>query len=224
MYTTHRLIYVIIYLSVRNGYSFTRNQQSVKEIKNMEKKTGNIGVNTKWNMGMAVEAINNIKQTMIAEGNNISYIVYQIRDELKERNASRDFALKTGMSKASISKMIYAETTRELLDINSEVSCNTIYKLKPLMCAHVADLLNEGKSVSEIEHMLSIPDDTPDDTADDTPDTTADVTPDDTSDEAPDDSEETRSEIVAQIFEILNSYDIQKDDMKLLKMLIKGLR
>lgn len=220
MYTTYRLIYVIIYLSVRNGYSFTRNQQSVKEIKNMEKKTGNIGINTEWNMEMAVEAINDIKQTMVAETNNISYIVYQIKDELKERNAQRDFALKTGMSKATISKMIYAETTRELLSISPEVSYNSIYKLKSLMCVSVADMLNGGMTVLEIERTLPALGIAPDDT-DDTDDTVEDT--DHTPDEAPDDSE-TRSEIVAQIFEILNTYDIQKNDRKLLKMLIKGLR
>ena len=154
---------------------------------------------------------------MIKSGNDISSIVYAIRDELKERNASRDFALKTGMSKASISKMIYAENTRELLNIDSEVSYNAIYVLKPIMCEYVAELLNEGKSASEIPYLLRTAEDTAEGTAEDTAEDTVEDTAEDT-------AEDTRSEIVSQIFGILDNYDIAKDDMKLIKMLMKGLR
>lgn len=37
-------------------------------------------------------------------------------------------------------------------------------------------------------------------------------------------TEDTRSEMVSQILDILDNYDIAKDDMKLIKMLMKGLR
>lgn len=182
----------------------------------------------------AIEQIKEIKQSMIKSGNDVAYIVYNIREELAERNACRDFAIEVGMSKASISKMVTAETLRLECGISHDVSYNTIYKVKDLLntddvetyCA-VVYMLNALKSESEIRNSLCSPvgitDDTPDDTADDTADDT-DSTPDVTSDDTADDTEETRSEIVSQIFDILDSYGIQKDDMKLLKMLIKGLR
>ena len=175
----------------------------------------------------AIKDINFIKETMVKSGNDIARIVYTVRDELTERNACRDFAIAVGMSKASISKMVKAETLRSTFGIRTEVSYNTIYKVKDLLysdgeqiCWDVAKSLNEGKSISEIEHLLPVTDDTYDTDDTDETDNTADTAP----DEAPDNSEETRSEIVSQIFGILDSYDIQKDDMKLLKMLIKGLR
>lgn len=37
-------------------------------------------------------------------------------------------------------------------------------------------------------------------------------------------TEDTRSEMVSQILDILDNYDIAKDDMKSIKMLMKGLR
>lgn len=178
---------------------------------------------------MAVEAINNIKESMVQSGNDISRIVYAIREELSERNACRDFALAVGMSKGSISKMVTAETLRSTYGISSAVSYNTIYKVKDLLdndeethCWAVAHMLNELKSENDIRNAICKLD-SADDTAEDTVDDVADNTADDTDDTA-DDTEETRSEIVSQIFSILDTYDIQKDDMKLLKMLIKGLR
>lgn len=59
---------------------------------------------TKWTVDMAIENINFIKNDMIKSGNEISSIVYAIRDELKDRNACRDFGLAVGMSKALITK------------------------------------------------------------------------------------------------------------------------
>lgn len=179
----------------------------------------------------AIKDIKTIKESMVQSGNDIARIVYGIRDELTERNACRDFALAVGMSKASISKMVTSETLRSVYGISSAVSYNTIYKVKDLLysdneqnCWDVAWLLNEGKSVSEIEHLLNTPEDTPDNTAEDTSEDASEDTADDTADNTVDDTAETRSEIVSQIFGILDSYDIQKDDIKLLKMLIKGLR
>lgn len=39
----------------------------------------------------AVKDINTIKDSMLKSGNDIARIIYGIRDELKERNACRDF-------------------------------------------------------------------------------------------------------------------------------------
>lgn len=178
----------------------------------------------------AIKDINVIKESMVQSGNQISSIVYSIRDELTERDASRDFALKTGMSKASISKMVTAEKLRADYAISSDVSYNTIYKVRGLFdidndtIMATRDLLNQLKSADVILNLLCEPGNVADDSTEDTPEDTAEETADHTPDDTPDDSEETRSEIVAQIFEILDTYDIQKDDMKFLKMLIKGLR
>lgn len=156
----------------------------------------------------AVKDINTIKDSMAKSGNDIARIIYRICDELKERNAYLDFGMAVGMSKSSISKMVTAETYRVKLDIAREVSYNTIYKDKDLFgiddgtTIMVVDMLNRLKS--EILNLLCKTEDTAEDTADNT--------------------EETRSEIVTQIYDILNTYDISKDDMKLIKMLIKGLR
>ena len=158
----------------------------------------------------AIKDINNIKDSMLKSGNDIARIIYRIRDELKERNACRDFGLAVGMSKASISKMVTAETYRAKLNIKSEVSYNTIYKVKDLFgiddntTITVVKMLNSLKSENEIRNLLCKSEDTAEDTAEDT--------------------EETRLEIINQIFSILDTYDIAKDDMKLIKMLIKGLR
>lgn len=81
------------------------------------------------------------------------------------------------MSKASISKMVYAEETRKTLGINCTISYNLIYRLKDIMCEDVAIMLDKS-----------------------------------------------RNEIVSQIWDVLDSYDIDKDDIKMLKMLIKGVK
>lgn len=172
---------------------------------------------------VAILEINEIKSSMIRSGNEIAKIVYSISDELNERNACRDFALKTGMSKASISKMVYAEGVRKGLSICDYVSYNSIYKLKDIMCLNVAGMLNEGMTEQEIRNTLT--DNTETDT--DTEDTVETVTETDTDTETAEpetDTEESRKDIVNQIWDILGNYDIEADDKKLLKMLIKGLR
>lgn len=170
------------------------------------KRTGN--VETKWTVDMAIESINFIKKNdMIKSGNEISSIVYAIRDELKERNACSDFGLAVGMSKSSISKMLTAETYRAELGIISEVPYNTIYKVKDLLtiddCTTImtVELLNKLMSEHDIRSTLCKSDHVIECGA-----------------------EDTRSEIVAQIFDVLGQYDIDREDMKLIKMLIKGLR
>lgn len=195
------------------------------------KRTGNISAETKWTVDMAIESINFIKNDMIKSGNEISSIVYAIRDELKERNACRDFGLAVGMSKASISKMVTAETYRAELGIISEVSYNTIYKVKDLLtiddCTTImtVELLNKLMSEHEIRNTLCKLDHVIECEAEDTPeDTPEDTTEDSTEGTTEDTTENTRSEIVAQIFDVLALYDIDRDDMKLIKMLIKGLR
>ena len=87
----------------------------------------------------AIMEINEIKKTMLKSGNDISRIVYSISTELSERNACRDFAIKTGMSKASISKMVYAEEMRKTLGINDTISYNLIYRLK-ILCVRMWQL------------------------------------------------------------------------------------
>lgn len=195
------------------------------------KRTGNVGVTTKWTVDMAIESINAIKKDMIKSGNDISSIVYAIRDDLKERNACRDFGVAVGMSKASISKMVTAETYRAELGITSEVSYNTIYKVKDLLtiddCTTLmtVELLNMLKSEHEIRSTICKSDHFTENTAEDTAEDTAEVTAEDTAEVTTEDTaEDTRSEIVAQIFDLLGQYDIDRDDMKLIKMLIKGLR
>lgn len=182
-------------------------------------------------VAQAVKDINTIKQSMIKSGNDISRIVYGIRDELKERNACRDFGLAVGMSKASISKMVTAETYRVELGIIDAVSYNTIYKVKDLFSVDTDTtvatvyLLNQLKSEYEIRHSLCKSEDTAEETAEETAEHTAEDTTEDASEDSTEDvSEDTHSEIVSQIFDILGNYDIAKDDMKLIKMLMKGLR
>lgn len=178
----------------------------------------------------AIKDINNIKDSMIKSGNDIARIVYGIRDELKERNSCRDFGLAVGMSKASISKMLTAETYRAKLDIASEVSYNTIYKVKDLFTIDdcttimVVEMLNSLKSENEIRNLLCKTEDTTEDTTEGTTEDTTEDTAEDTTEGTAEYTEETRSEIITQIFDILDTYDIDKDDMKLIKMLIKGLR
>lgn len=195
------------------------------------KRTENVCVETKWTVDMAIETINFIKNDMIKSGNEISSIVYAIRDELKERNACRDFGIAVGMSKASISKMVTAETLRAECGISSDVSYNAIYKVRDLfgIDGHttdiVAHMLDMGESESVIRHVLCDSEGTAEDTTEDTTEDAAEDTAEDTAEStAEDTTEDTRSEIVSQIFDILSSYDIAKDDMKLIKMLIKGLR
>lgn len=166
----------------------------------------------------AVKDINTIKESMIESGNSIARIIYGIRDELKERNTCRDFGVAVGMSKASISKMVTAETFRAKLDIIDAVSYNAIYKVKDLLDAggitamNTTYLLNQLKSEKEIRNTLCEPEDAT--TLNDNDLTYCEE----------DSTEDTRSEIMSQIFDILGNYDIAKDDMKLIKMLMKGLR
>lgn len=149
---------------------------------------------------------------MIKSGNEISSIVYAIRDELKERNACRDFGLAVGMSKASISKMVTAETYRAELGIISEVSYNTIYKVKDLLtiddCTTImtVELLNKLMSEHKIRNTLCKSDHVIECGAEDTPeDTTEDTAEDSTKGTTEDTTENTRSEIVAQIFDVFGS-------------------
>lgn len=192
------------------------------------KRTGNVSVEA---IDLAIESVNSIKKDMLKSGNHISRIVYNIKDALKEREACKKFALSTGMSKASISKMLTAETLRDDLSISHEVSYNSIYKVKDLLDIDkvtsdmVVAMLNDGKTENDIRLTLIKSEDTAEDTAEDTPeDSTEDSTEDTAEDTTEDTAEDTRSEIVSQIFGILDSYDIAKDDMKLIKMLMKGLR
>ena len=178
----------------------------------------------------AVKDINTIKDSMLKSGNDIARIIYGIRDELKERNACRDFGVAVGMSKASISKMMTAETYRAELGISSEVSYNTIYKVKDLLTIDdrttimVVDMLNRLKSEHEIRHSLCKSEDTAEGIVEGTTEDTAEGIVEGTTEDTAEDTTAERSEIVGQIFDILGNYDIEKDDMKLIKMLIKGLR
>lgn len=121
------------------------------------KRTGNISVET---INLAIESVNSIKKDMLKSGNHISRIVYNIKDALKEREACKKFALSTGMSKASISKMLTAETLRDNLSISHEVSYNNIYKVKNLLDIDkvtsdmVVAMLNDGKTENDIRLTL----------------------------------------------------------------------
>ena len=170
----------------------------------------------------AIKEINEIKKTILKSGNDISRIVYSISTELSERNACRDFAIKTGMSKASISKMVYAEETRKTLGIDETISYNLIYRLKDIMCEDVASMLDKGMTEQEIRNTLTTNTEVDTDTQRDTViDTDIDTN---TDTESETQNKESRDEIVNQIWDILEAYDIDKEDKKLLKMLIKGLK
>lgn len=195
------------------------------------KRTGNIGVETKWTVDLAIESVSSIKKDMLKSGNHISRIVYNIKDALKEREACKKFVLSTGMSKASISKMLTAETLRDDLSISHEVSYNTIYKVKDLFtiddCTTImtVELLNKLMSEHEIRNTLCKSDHViecgAEDTAEDsTEDTTEDTTEDNNIIELANEAKEIKS----QVFDILSNYDISKEDMKLIKMLIQSLR
>lgn len=175
-------------------------------------------------VAQAVKDINTIKQSMVKSGNDISRIVYGIRDELKERNACRDFGLAVGMSKASISKMVTAETYRAELGISSDVSYNTIYKVKDLLnidAKATVYLLNQLQSECEIRCLLCDSEDTAEDSTEDTAE-------DSTEDTAEDNNiirlANEAKDIKSQVFDILSNYDISKEDMKLIKMLMQSLR
>ena len=166
----------------------------------------------------AIIDINEIKNTMIRNGNEISKIVYSISNELNERNACRDFANKTGMSKASISKMVYAEQARKEYVIIDTVSYNMIYKLKDIMCKDIALMLNDGMTEQEIRNTL-----VPEVEETEVEETEVEET------EVEEAETETNSEVEAKdiknrIIDILSDYDIEKDDLKLIKLLLKSLK
>ena len=192
------------------------------------KRTGNIGVET---VDLAIESVNSIKKDMLKSGNRISRIVYNIKDALKEREACKKFALSTGMSKASISKMLTAETLRDDLSISHEVSYNTIYKVKDLFtiddCTTImtVELLNKLMSEHEIRNTLCKSDHVIECGAEDTAeDSTEDTTEDTTEDNNIIRLANEAKEIKSQVFDILSNYDISKEDMKLIKMLMQSLR
>lgn len=173
----------------------------------------------------AIETVKAAKDGMVAYGNRISLVVYSIQDELSERNACKKFVTETGMSKASISKMLYAETTRRKLSIDNMVSYATIYKLKDIMCEHVAEMLNDGMTIQEIRNSLTC--DT--DTEIETENTEVDNSETDTEeyidiDIASENAERDAKDIREQILSILSDYDIEKDDLKAIKSLLKSLR
>ena len=175
----------------------------------------------------AIMDINEIKSVMIMNGNEISKIVYSISDELNERNACRDFALKTGMSKASISKMVYAEEVRKKLTILDGVSYNLIYRLKDIMCQHVAYMLNDGMTEQEIRKTLTMV--TGEEETDEVETETDEVETEIDEVETEVEDTETNSEVEAkdiknQIIDILSDYDIERDDLKLIKSLLKSLK
>lgn len=176
------------------------------------KRTGNVGVET---VDLAIESVNSIKKDMLKSGNHISRIVYNIKDALKEREACKKFAFSTGMSKASISKMLTAETLRDDLSISHEVSHNSIYKVKDLLDIDkvtsdmVVAMLNDGKTENDIRLTLIKSEDTAEDTTEDNNIIRL-------ANEA--------KEVKSQVFDILSDYDISKEDMKLIKMLIESLR
>ena len=195
------------------------------------KRTGNIGVETKWTVDLAIESVNSIKKDMLKSGNHISRIVYNIKDALKERETCKKFALSTGMSKASISKMLTAETLRDDLSISHEVSYNTIYKVKDLFtiddCTTImtVELLNKLMSEHEIRNTLCKSDHVIECGAEDT----AEDSTEDTAEDSTEDNNIIRlaneaKEIKSQVFDILSNYDISKEDMKLIKMLMQSLR
>lgn len=199
------------------------------------KRTGNVGVETKWTVDLAIESVNSIKKDMLKSGNHISRIVYNIKDALKEREACKKFAISTGMSKASISKMLTAETLRDDLSISHEVSYNSIYKVKDLLDIDkvtsdmVVAMLNDGKTENDIRLTLIKSEDTAEDTPEDTTEGTAEDSTEDTAEDTTEDNNIIRlaneaKEIKSQVFDILSNYDISKEDMKLIKMLMQSLR
>ena len=195
------------------------------------KRTGNICVETKGTVDLAIESVNSIKKDMLKSGNHISRIVYNIKDALKEREACKKFALSTGMSKASISKMLTAETLRDDLSISHEVSYNTIYKVKDLFtiddCTTImtVELLNKLMSEHEIRNTLCKSDHVIECGAEDTAeDSTEDTTEDTTEDNNIIRLANEAKEIKSQVFDILSNYDISKEDMKLINMLMQSLR
>lgn len=195
------------------------------------KRTGNIDVETKWTVDLAIESVNSIKKDMLKSGNHVSRIVYNIKDALKEREVCKKFALSTGMSKASISKMLTAETLRDDLLISHEVSYNTIYKVKDLFtiddCTTImtVELLNKLMSEHEIRNTLCKSDHVIECGAEDTAeDSTEDTTEDTTEDNNIIRLANEAKEIKSQVFDILSNYDISKEDMKLIKMLMQSLR
>lgn len=177
------------------------------------------------NVERAIMEINGIKANMIIAGNEISLIVYSIREELKERNACKLFAEKTGMSKASISKMLMAETLRGEIGIDKSVSYNAIYKVKDLfsissqVTERVVNGLELGVSEKEIRNSLGVITEV---ITEDLEESTE--IAESTETEETEDVEETAKDIKAQIIDIIKSYEVSSDDMKLIKMLLKSLR
>lgn len=171
----------------------------------------------------AIETVRVAKDGMVAYGNRISEVVYSIQEELKERNACTKFVTETGMSKASISKMLYAETTRRELGIDNMVSYATIYKLKDVMCEDVATMLNDDMTPQEIRNTLtSIK---TEGIEMESTETDVDSICEETEVETEiEDTEEDAKDIRTQILMILSDYDINKEDMKLIKSLLKSLK
>lgn len=175
----------------------------------------------------AIETVKVAKDGMVAYGNRISEVVYSIQEELKERNACTKFVTETGMSKASISKMLYAEITRRELCIDNMVSYSTIYKLKDIMSEGVAEMLNAGMTIQEIRNSLTCDTETETETEIENTEDVNSETDTETyidTDISSENAERDAKDIREQILSILSDYDIEKDDLKVIKSLLKSLR
>lgn len=190
-------------------------------------------LSTNKNVEVAIEKVNSIKAHMIQSGNEISAIVYGIKDELQVRNACKCFSEKTGMSKASISKMLMAETLRGKIGINENVSYNAIYKVKDLFSISsevteiVANSLESGATEKEIRSILT--NNTVTETEAEIENIDTDNSEIDTEEYIDTDITSENAEVEAkdireQILSILSDYYIEKDDLKVIKSLLKSLR
>ena len=96
------------------------------------------------------------------------------------------------------------------------------------MCEDVAIMLDKGMTEQEIRNTLTTSTEVDTNTqrdlvADTDIDTNTDIET-DTDTETETQNDKSYKEIVNQIWDILNAYDIENEDKKLLKMLIKGLK
>ena len=83
-------------------------------------------------------------------------------------------------------------------------------------------MLDKGMTEQEIRNTLTTSTEVDTDTQRDTvADTDIDTN---TDTESETQNKESREEIVNQIWDILDAYDIEKEDKKIIKMLIKGLK